>query len=72
MNLTSDDLQAIGKVVDERLDAKLEEKLESKLEVKLAPIYEFIDFAKTALLSLLDESQEHFEQKLPPLGSHAS
>lgn len=80
--LTKQDLIAIGKVVDERLEVKLEEKLEEQLTKKLQPIYNFIDFAKTALLELLDESQEQFEQKIPerlkkledihPGGQHSS
>lgn len=43
MTLTPDDLQAISKLIDE------------KLEEKLRPNYEFIDFAKTALVNLLSE-----------------
>lgn len=78
MTLTQEDLLAIKNLIRGEVESVLEEKLVAKLK----PIYEFIDFAKTALLSLLDESQEHFEQKLPerirkleeihPAGSHVN
>lgn len=59
--LTIRDLDAIRRIVEETVEHKLEQKFNTKLQ----SIYEFIDFAKTALLSLLDESQERFEQKIP-------
>lgn len=78
MKLEPDDIAAIGKLIDQKLDQKLEEKL----DIKLRPIYEFIDFAKPALLALLDESQTQFDLKLPerlkklenihPGGQHSS
>ena len=36
-----------------------------KLEEKLRPIYDFIEFAEPALISLLEESQDWHELKLP-------
>lgn len=100
--LTRVDLQAIGKIIDQRLDKKLDEKFDSINEFiayakptltslvefaksakeKLIKLEEFAEFGEKALTSLLDESQEHFEQKLPervkkleaihPGGHHAS
>lgn len=61
MTLTPDDLQAIARLIDERLEVKLEEKFTQKLK----PIYEFIEFAQPILEALLEESQDRFEEKLP-------
>ncbi len=88
--------ELLDKKLEEKLEAKLEEKLESKfasfgqkleeklenkLNDKLQPVYEFIEWAKPILVALLDESQDHFEEKLPqrvkkledihPSGQHA-
>ena len=65
MKLDVDDLKAIGEMFDQKLEQKLEQKLDEKLDEKLKPVYDFIAFAKPALLSLLDESQEQFENKIP-------
>lgn len=70
MSLTPNDLKAIGDLFDERTDAKIDGKFDQKLNQRLAPVYDFIEFAKTALLSLLEESEEHFKQRLR--GHHAS
>lgn len=49
--LTDKDIQALSKLIDQRLD------------VKLKPVFDFIDFAKPAIISLLEESQTRHEQK---------
>ncbi len=75
--LTKSDLAAIGKVFDQKLDQKFDDKLgkfgsklEKKFDQKLKPIYEFIEFAKPALIALLDESQATFKQHLPERVKH--
>lgn len=82
--LTKSDLNAIGKLIDQKLDQKLKPINEFVIEtkIKLTKLLEFADFGERALTSLLDESQENFEQKLPqrvkkledihPGGHHAS
>lgn len=68
--LTEEDLRSIAKVMGKLMDEKLQ------------PVNDFIDFAKTAILELLDESEEKFKQKIPerlkkledihPGGQHSS
>jgi hypothetical protein len=81
MKLTQDDLEAIKELIDGKLNEKLKPVNEfiayakptlanlvefaDSANKKINDLVEFADFAKTALTSLLDESQEHFEQKLP-------
>jgi hypothetical protein len=61
MTLTTDDLQAIGTLIDEKLDAKLEEKLGTKLDQKLGKFEE--KFEK----KLEEKLEQKFDQKFEPI-----
>jgi len=66
--LTDKDLKAIAKLIDDRItssEKRQDEKLDRKFDQKLKPIYEFVEFAKPAIVSLLEEADERHNQKLP-------
>jgi biotin-(acetyl-CoA carboxylase) ligase len=58
MSLTSQDLQAISDLIDQRLEIKLEQKLEEKLEEKLEAKLE---------QKLEQKLNQKFNQKLKPI-----
>ncbi|RJR15146.1 hypothetical protein C4579_02930 [Candidatus Microgenomates bacterium] len=62
--LTKQDLEAIEQIIDKKLDEKLDLKLKPVFE-RLDGIDDFISFAKPALISLLEESEERHKLKLP-------
>ena len=78
-----DHLTLLEKRLDKKMDKRFDEvnqKLD-KLDDRLEKVEEFVEFAKPAIVSLLEESQQNFEQKIPqrvtkledlhPIGVHA-
>ena len=75
MTLTTDDMQAIANLLDEKLDQKLDEKLDQKLDEKLDQKLEPINKRLDAIddrLDTIDDRLDTIDNRLDKLESQTS
>lgn len=75
MTLTTNDLQAISQILDEKLEEKLEKKLEEKFNQKLKPIKREIKKINDKIdttIRFFDRSTIDHEKRLDHLEQHTT